>query len=857
MPESNLIRLRDYRPPAWRVTHVQIAFDLDLPATEVDCTLSLTPDPAQPLAELVLDGEELELLAIALDDVPLAVHEYGHANGRLVVPGARGPCRLRTRVRIRPDRNTRLEGLYASRGLLLTQCEAEGFRRITFFIDRPDVMPTWHITLRAERAHYPVLLGNGNPVDAGALDERRHRAVWENPHPTPCYLFALVAGELDCVARDIVAGDGRAVRLAVWAAPADVPRCAFALDALERALRWDEQRFGRHYDLSQFNIVAAQDFTMGAMENKGLNVFNARFILADRDTATDADYLGVESVIGHEYFHNWSGNRVTCRDWFQLSLKEGFTVFRDQCFSADQGSAAVKRIEDVRALRASQFPEDSGPLAHPIRPESYMEIGNFYTATVYNKGAEVIRMMHTMLGAEAFRRGTDLYFARHDGQAATCEDFVRAMEEGGDIDLTAFRRWYAQAGTPKVTAALRHDQGDTVLSLSQVVPPTPGQPDKLPMPLPLRLALFDRATGNAVLERLHVLEAASEDLRFEGVSGDLVLSINRDFSAPVIIETGRAPADLAFLSAHDNDPFARYEAMQQLMLDTLVADISGAGADAAAVIDAIGATLANPDLDPAFVGEAVLLPTEAFIGDQMLVVDPDAIAIARETLRAAVARAHLDRWHALYEVNGGHAFEYSPVAKGRRRIRNVALGMIAAADPVGGAKLAFAQFDAADNMSDRMAALMTLANGQSDERVAALDIFYNRYRGNALVIDKWFSTQALSTRADTRAAVEALLGHSDFTLSNPNRFRALVGAFSVNQRAFHAADGRGYALLAEQILALDPVNPQTAAKMVPPLGRWRRFDEGRAAMMRDALERLASAPGVSKDVYEQASKSLA
>jgi aminopeptidase N len=485
-----------------------------------------------------------------------------------------------------------------------------------------------------------------------------------------------------------------------------------------------------------------------------------------------------------------------------------------------------------------------------------MEIGNFYTATVYSKGAEVIRMMHTMLGPERFRAGTDLYFERHDGHAATCEDFVRAVEDGSGVDLTAFRRWYEQAGTPKLEASVRMDGDTAVLSLEQTVPPTPGQRLKAAMPLPIRLALFDRATGDHRGEILHVLEVANAELRFEGWATRPVLSINRGFSAPIIVETDRTQDDLAFLSAHDDDPFARYEAMQQLMLDTLVAEVSGNPLDPRAVIDAVGATLNDPDLDPAFIGEAVLLPTEAFIGDQLLVVDPEAISAAREKLRVAIGKAHLPRWRALYQANGGRAFDYSPQGKGARRIRNVALGSIAAADPAEGAKLAFAQFGAADNMTDRMAAMMTLANGDTAERVAALDIFYNRYRGNALVIDKWFSTQALSTRPDTLSAVEELLRHPDFAYTNPNRFRALVGAFTVNQRAFHEGKGRGYAFLADQILALDPVNPQTAAKMVPPLGRWRRFDDGRASLMRAALERIVAQPGVSKDVYEQASKSL-
>ncbi len=849
----HIIRREDYRPPEWLVPDIALAFDLSPSKTRVGAVLSVARngDHDHPL---VLDGGGLTPLSVKVDGQP--INDWTLADDKLVIPLAGNAATIETEVEIAPEQNTQLMGLYASGGMLCTQCEAEGFRRITFFPDRPDVLSRYAVRMVADKTAYPILLSNGDHVGAGDLDGGRHWAEWRDPHPKPCYLFALVAGALSVNADSFTTSGGRKVELGIWVRAADVPKTAHAMSALKASMAWDEAVYGREYDLDVFNIVAVDDFNFGAMENKGLNVFNSRYILADSDTATDLDYDAVAGVVAHEYFHNWSGNRVTCRDWFQLSLKEGFTVFRDQSFSADQGSAAVKRIEDVRALRASQFPEDAGPLAHPIRPESYMEIGNFYTATVYSKGAEVIRMMHTMLGAKRFRAGTDLYFARHDGHAATCEDFVRAMEDGGGIDLTAFRRWYEQAGTPRLKASVRMEGDTAVLSLEQTVPPTPGQTLKAAMPLPLRLALFDRATGDHRGEALHVLQVAHEELRFDGWATRPVLSINRDFSAPIIVETDRTEDDLAFLSAHDDDPFARYEAMQQLMLDTLVADISGNPLDPRAVIDAVGATLDDAELDPAFIGETVLLPSEAFIGDQMLVVDPDAIAVAREKLRVAIGRAHLPRWRALYEANGGRAFEYSPAGKGARRIRNVALGSIAAADPAEGATLAFAQFGAADNMTDRMAALMTLANGDAAERLAALDTFYNRYRGNALVIDKWFSTQALSTRPDTLDAVEQLLRHPDFSYSNPNRFRALVGAFSVNQRAFHGAHGRGYAFLADQILALDPVNPQTAAKMVPPLGRWRRFDESRANLMRAALERIVAQPGVSKDVYEQASKSL-
>ncbi len=849
----HIVRREDYCPPDWLVPDIALDFALSPSRTRVAATLSVTRNGEHD-RPLVLDGGGLVPLSVKVDGQ--AVNDWKLEEDKLFVPLAGATATIETEVEIAPEQNTQLMGLYASGGLLCTQCEAEGFRRITFFPDRPDVLSRYAVRMVADKAAYPILLSNGDHVGAGDAGEGRHWAEWRDPHPKPCYLFALVAGDLSANADSFTTMSGRKVELGIWVRAADVPKTAHAMAALKASMAWDEAVYGREYDLDVFNIVAVDDFNFGAMENKGLNVFNSRYILADPDTATDLDYDGVAGVVAHEYFHNWSGNRVTCRDWFQLSLKEGFTVFRDQSFSADQGSAAVKRIEDVRALRASQFPEDAGPLAHPIRPESYMEIGNFYTATVYSKGAEVIRMMHTILGAERFRAGTDLYFARHDGHAATCEDFVHAMEDGGGIDLTAFRRWYEQAGTPRLKASLRMEGDTAVLSLEQTVPPTPGQTLKAAMPLPLKLALFDPETNDHRGETLHVLQVAHEELRFEGWATRPVLSINRHFSAPIIVETDRTEADLAFLSAHDDDPFARYEAMQQLMLDTLVSDISGNPLDPRAVIDAVGATLNDPDLDPAFIGEAVLLPSEAFIGDQMLIVEPDAIAIAREKLRVAIGRAHLPRWRALYEANGGRSFEYSPEGKGARRIRNVALGSIAAADPAEGARLAFAQFSTADNMTDRMAALMTLANGDAPERVAALDIFYNRYCGNALVIDKWFSTQALSTRPDTLEAVEELLRHRDFAYSNPNRFRALVGAFSVNQRAFHGAHGRGYAFLADQILALDPVNPQTAAKMVPPLGRWRRFDEGRAGQMRAALERIVAQPGVSKDVYEQASKSL-
>ena len=845
-----LIRREDYTPPDWLVPDIQLDFDLDPAATRVRATLSVTRNGAHD-RPLRLDGDGLTPLAVRVDGQDCS--GWTLEDGALVIPLSGDVALVETEVEIAPDKNTQLMGLYASGGLLCTQCEAEGFRRITFFPDRPDVLSRYRVKMTADKARFPVLLGNGDCTASGDLPDGRHWAEWTDPFPKPSYLFALVAGQLSANRDHFTTMSGKQVDLAIWVAEADLPKTQHAMDALKASMRWDEQVYGREYDLGQFNIVAVADFNFGAMENKSLNIFNSRYILADPDSATDADYDAVAGVVAHEYFHNWSGNRVTCRDWFQLSLKEGFTVFRDQCFSADQGSAAVKRIEDVRVLRAAQFPEDAGPLAHPIRPDSYIEISNFYTATIYNKGAEIIRMLHSILGAEDFRKGSDLYFARHDGTAATCEDFVRAMEAASGRDLNQFRLWYATAGTPRVTARI---DGDDLVQ-TQSIPATPGQSDKPALVIPLRLAVFDRTRGSHQGEELVLLTSAEQRVPLGIAGADAIVSLNRGFSAPIILESDRTRADLAFLSAHDDDPFGRYEAMQQLMLDTLVDGVTRGSADHAPVIEAVRQTLSNNALDAAFLGEAVLLPSEAFIGDQMTQVDPEAIHQAREALRRDLGRTLADQWQALYAQHQAQGFAITPEAKGARRLRNVALNYLAVGRADGAGDMAQAQFDAADNMTDRIAALMALANGDARQRAGALAAFYDRYRDNPLVIDKWFSVQAMSARDDTLAAVRALYDHPDFTLANPNRVRALVGAFAMNQRAFHAADGAGYRFLADLLLALDPINPQTAAKLLPPLGRWKRFDAGRQALMRGELERILAAPNLSKDVFEQASKSLA
>jgi aminopeptidase N len=848
------VRREDYRPPEWLVPEISLDFELDAERTVVRSRLEVEPAGEAESSTLRLNGDGLKLISVSSNG---AEPEWRLDGDDLLIELSREPHAVEIVTELGPRANTKLMGLYDSGGILCTQCEAEGFRRITFFPDRPDVLSRYRVRMSGDKARYPVLLSNGDPVGTGELEGGRHWAEWNDPIPKPCYLFALVAGDLVANRDSFVTSSGKEVQLGIWVREPDLPRTEHAMSSLKQAMKWDEEVYGREYDLGVFNIVAVGDFNFGAMENKGLNIFNSRYILADPETATDADYDAIASVVAHEYFHNWSGNRVTCRDWFQLSLKEGFTVFRDQGFSADIGSPAVKRIEDVRALRAAQFPEDAGPLAHPVRPDSYIEISNFYTSTVYVKGAELIRMLHTLLGPETFRSGCDLYFERHDGQAVTCEDFVKAMEDASGRDLSRFRLWYSQAGTPKVRASLKREGDRVRLQIDQEVPPTPGQPVKQPVPIPLRLALFGEDSGEKIDDRLILLEQASDTVDLGDVGETPVLSINRGFSAPIIVETDRSAADLAFLSAHDDDPFARYEAMQQLMLDTILSAVATGETDHRPVIEAVRRTLTNNALDAAFVAEAVLLPSESFVGDHMLVVDPEAINRARETLRKALGQELEPLWRGAYAASAADCYEFTPGAKGARRLRTVALNYLLAAGAQDAPQIALRQFEQADNMTAREGALAALVNSDAPEREGALATFYERWHSNPLVLDKWFMLQALSTRGDTLQRMNGLLAHRDFTLRNPNRVRALIGAFAANQRAFHHPSGDGYRLIANAILAADQINPQVAARLVPPLGRWRRFDEARQARMRSELERVVATPGLSKDVFEQASKSLA
>jgi aminopeptidase N len=859
-------RLADYRPPAFLIDTVDLSFDLDEAATRVRSRLALRRNPASAdrHAALSLDGEHVTLVRLAVDGGELGANRYRIEGGKLVIADLPDACTLEIETRIAPKDNSELSGLYTSNGSFFTQCEAEGFRRITYFPDRPDVMARFTTTISADKARVPIMLSNGNP---GAIEDAgggRHRITWTDPHPKPCYLFALVAGDLVAVKDSFTTQSGRRVELGIWVRRGDEDRCAHAMLSLKKAMRWDEEVFGLEYDLDVFNIAAVSDFNMGAMENKGLNVFNTKYVLARPETATDNDYQGIESVIAHEYFHNWTGDRVTCRDWFQLSLKEGLTVYRDQEFSADQGSRVVKRIGDVRGLRAAQFREDAGPLAHPVQPDHYITIDNFYTATIYNKGAEVIRMMAAIIGRENFRRGMDLYFARHDNQAVTIDDFAQAMQDASGTDLTRFKLWYHQAGTPEVTIADSYDASARryTLTLSQRTPPTPDQPAKQPLVIPVAMGLLDDG-GKELAAQMLLLTEAEQTFTFDNVSGRPVPSLLRSFSAPVKL-SGMKLAQLQFLAAHDTDSFVRWESGQQyatkLLLDMAAAWRRGeAPALDQGLVDALGATLRDADKDPAFAAEALSLPSESFLADQMSVADVDAIHAARDMARAAIGQALRAELRATYDrLTDAGDYRIDGAAIGRRALRNVCLSYLAANGAADGVALAKAQFDAAQNMTDVLASLAVLSAIECPERRAALEAFHARWHGDDLVLDKWFAIQAMSPLPATPDAVRALARHPDYDLKNPNRVRALVASFaSGNQVRFHDASGRGYGFLADTIIQLDPVNTQIAARLVPPLGQWRRMDPARQALMKQELQRILDAPGLSKGTYEMASRSIA
>ncbi|MBB3190864.1 aminopeptidase N [Halomonas cerina] len=877
MSEPQPIHLSDYRPPAYRVTHTELTFDLAPSATRVKARLHVERHPERQAGEpLMLDGEQLALKAIAIDGQPLGEDEYALTEGGLTVHRVPEAFRLDTEVEIAPEANTALEGLYQSNGMYCTQCEAEGFRRITFYPDRPDVMATFSTTVIGDAEREPVLLSNGNPVERGELPGGRHFVTWEDPYPKPCYLFALVAGDLKKVEDSVTTRSGRDVTLQIWVEEENLDKTDHAMASLKRAMRWDEKTYGREYDLDLFMIVAVNDFNMGAMENKGLNIFNSAAVLTHPHTATDAAFQRVEGIVAHEYFHNWSGNRVTCRDWFQLSLKEGFTVFRDQCFSADTNSAPVKRIEEVAFFRTAQFAEDAGPTAHPVRPDHYIEIGNFYTLTIYEKGAEIVRMLCNLVGWEAFRRGSDRYFERFDGQAVTIEDFVGCMAEASGLDLTQFMRWYSQAGTPEIDAHGEYDYANAAyrLVLRQRTPATPGQPDKQPLHIPIRLGLVGtksrrdlaltldgEALGSDAV--IHLCDEEQEFL-FTDVSEAPVPSLLRGFSAPVKLHFPYAREDLAFLQAHDSDGFNRWDAGQRLALlaldDLIAAHRNGVEKVMdPRVVEAFRGLLTLEADDKAVLAEMLTLPSEAYIAEQQPLVDVDAIHAARTFVKQSLAMALRDDFLRVFEANQSEA-PYSPEPEqiATRSLKNVALSYLVSIEDEAGIALAREQFEADHNMTDvRQALTLLVHSSREDLADPALRVFGEKWAHDPLVMDQWFSIQVTRPHSDALDRVKFLMDHPAFSLTNPNKVRALIGAFTgQNPVNFHRLDGEGYRLLADTVIELNRLNPEIAARLVTPLTRWARFDETRQALMKAELERIR-AETLSPNVYEVVEKALA
>jgi len=864
-----IVRLADYRPPAWSVRHVALEFDLGIDRTEVLATLDLSRQADEPVR---LNGEGLELLALEVDGRRLGDGEYILANGVLEFAVAANECTVTTRVALRPAENTAFEGLYLSgtreRGFLLTQCEAEGFRHITFFPDRPDVLSKYTVTLRADKARFPVLLAGGNPDGEGDLPEGRHWARFVDPHPKPSYLFALVAGRLERISHDYTTADGRAVALHIWAEADVIDRCDYAMDSLIRSMQWDERAYGRNYDLDVFHVVATHDFNMGAMENKGLNIFNAKYLLADADSSTDDEYRHVEAVVAHEYFHNWSGNRVTCRDWFQLSLKEGLTVYREQSFSADMNSAPLKRIEDVALLRRAQFPEDAGPLSHPVRPSQYSEINNFYTATVYEKGSELVRMLAGHLGSDGFRRGMDLYFERNDGRAATIEDFLGALGDANDVDLSSYLGWYGQAGTPRLAAEGRHDaaQRRFRLTLRQRTPATAGQSAKKAVPIPVRLSLFDR-DGRALplrlegeadagaTERTVVLDGAERSFVFEDVAQSPVPSLLRGFSAPVILECDYQPDELAVLLRHDADGFNRWEAGQQLagLAYDDARDGRLAGAALAAWSQALADLFRDTSVDDALLAELLTPPGEIELVERQAERDPDRIRASRQAmLRVLAERIGVDALRQRYDrLRDATSASLDAASQARRQLKRRVLDLLALVDVDGAVSLATLQYEQAPGMTDRLAAQTTLATHAPDAAATSIAHFRRRYDDNALALDKWFALQAAIPGDGALARVRALENDPAFTLKNPNRVQSLIGTFArANPTGFHRADGAAYKWLADRLVAIDALNPQVAARVATAFNGWKRLEPARREAAHAAVSELAERKDLSRDLTD-------
>ncbi|MEM9601514.1 MAG: aminopeptidase N [Pseudomonadota bacterium] len=867
----------DYQPPPFWLDAVWLQFDLDDASTRLRSRLTVrrNPDVANPEGLWTLDGEALTLLGVRIDGQPLARAAYEVDEHGLTLRGLPEHFELEVDTRIAPADNTALSGLYVSNGVYCTQCEAEGFRRITYFPDRPDVLAPYRVVLRADRARCPVLLSNGNPVSTRAIDPRRVEAVWDDPHPKPAYLFALVAGDLACRSDAFTTSAGREVSLNIFTTDAYIDRTAHAMASLKRAMAWDEQRYGLAYDLDVFNIVAVDDFNMGAMENKGLNIFNTKYVLTDAETATDTDFLGVESVVAHEYFHNWTGNRVTCRDWFQLSLKEGLTVYRDQEFSSDLHVRALKRIEDVRLLKARQFPEDAGPMAHPIRPESYVEINNFYTLTVYEKGAEVVRLYDTLLGEDGFRRGMDLYIERHDGSAATCDDFRRAMADANGVDFTQFERWYAQAGTPELRVDSHHDAElqRFTLTFSQRIP---GQAEAGPLVIPVRLGLLGRDGGaiplrlasdaEAPLERVLVVDSRVAQFVFEGVASPPVVSLLRGFSAPVTLVHTVSDADNLVLLQHDSDLFNRWQAAQDMLGSRVRALADAAEPDATAelseaVVDGLATVLRDGSLPPGVRAEALTLPDVNTVTAQLDTVDIDAVDRGLTVLKRSLAERLAPHLRAVVEAPRSAQFSLTPDAVGERALRALCLDWLSCSDPSWAHPVLADQYHSAGNMTDRLAALRIVTHatdpGYEALRAELLGDYEQRYTGDKLVMDKWFALQATSPRGAVVEDIRRLRQRADFDVLNPNRARALFGVFAFNNPVrFHAADGSGYRLLGDFLADYDAINPQTAARLASALAQWRRHTPARQAHARATLSALRDREGLSRDTWEIVSKAL-
>ena len=874
------IYLKDYCPPDYLVETVNLEFDLDETRTRVKSLMTVVcnHDRCEGIHPLVLNGGGGALKAIRLDGQLLSEHDYKLDGSSLTILPVPDRFVLEIETEINPAANTELSGLYMSASGFYTQCEAEGFRKITYYPDRPDVMARFFTTITADKKKHPVLLSNGNLIDWGELKGGRHFAKWHDPFPKPSYLFALVAGDLARIEDTFTTMSGRKVTLHIYVQHHNIDKCGHAMESLKLAMKWDEETYGREYDLDLFMIVATDDFNMGAMENKGLNIFNSKYVLAKPDTATDADFQGITGVVGHEYFHNWSGDRVTCRDWFQLSLKEGFTVFRDQQFMEDMTSRGVKRISDVNILRTHQFREDAGPMAHPVRPESYVEINNFYTLTVYNKGAEVIRMMRTLLGKEGFRKGTDLYFSRHDHSAVTTDDFVKAMEDATGLDLSQFKLWYSQAGTPELHVARYYDAKSKTytLTIKQTCPPTPGQPEKEPFHIPVAVGLIgeegrdlplklDGTTGGLGDGVTKILEIRKqkETFIFRNIPHEPVPSILRRFSAPVKVKLELTDKERLFLMAHDSDEFNRWDAGQQLEVKLLLDLIRDFQQGKALKLDrsfmsAFSATLESKMEDQAFQAFALSLPAEQYLSDFMDVIDPTAVHEARRYMQKTLAAELKETFLAVYYTNQDTGpYRVDQASVGRRSLKNICLAYLMELDEPGIRKLCTEQYRTAGNMTDVITALANLANTDCPERQEALAAFYAKWKDDPLVLDKWLSIQALSRLPNALEAVKTLTRHPSFNIKNPNKVRALIGAFSANTVRFHDPGGEGYAFLADHVLTIDPMNPQIAARLVSAFTLWKRYDEKRKALMKAQLERILNAPKLSKDVHEIVSKSLA